>query len=397
MAINNVGQIVGEYLGANGSPNQPFLFSNGTFTNLPIPAGAVAFSPKGINDAGQIVGLTYGNGFYNQQGFTYIGGTYTPFNDPLANGPNQFTVPMAINDLGQIVGEYIDSNGVVQAFLATPVVPDPSPAVPEPSTWAMMILGFAGLAFVAWRRKKVSRMTCPTYVAVFLFFVFGGVSNQAASASSLIALGGGTIEDSITGATWLSLSTTAGQSYVSVSSQIIDPSSPLFGYRYATGGEIETLWTDAGVTDTGGTFYPQNIAEKLAFIDLFGSTWNPDPYRAGVRGMPMKGTPSDTTVPLYDVLVELPGSDYNRGGVTYTGTFREGTLQTDQSIGSYLVENLQLTPVSPTPPGDGSGGFVPPPVNAVPEPSTWAMMIIGFLGLGWMAYRRRGSTNLRLA
>jgi hypothetical protein len=35
-------------------------------------------------------------------------------------------------------------------------------------------------------------------------------------------------------------------------------------------------------------------------------------------------------------------------------------------------------------------------VSAVPEPSTWAMMIIGFLGLGWMAYRRRGST-LRFA
>jgi hypothetical protein len=26
---------------------------------------------------------------------------------------------------------------------------------------------------------------------------------------------------------------------------------------------------------------------------------------------------------------------------------------------------------------------------AVPEPSTWAMMILGFFGLGWMAYRRR--------
>jgi hypothetical protein len=26
---------------------------------------------------------------------------------------------------------------------------------------------------------------------------------------------------------------------------------------------------------------------------------------------------------------------------------------------------------------------------AVPEPSTWAMMIIGFLGLGWLSYRQR--------
>jgi hypothetical protein len=28
-------------------------------------------------------------------------------------------------------------------------------------------------------------------------------------------------------------------------------------------------------------------------------------------------------------------------------------------------------------------------VPAVPEPSTWAMMILGFLGLGFLAYRRK--------
>jgi hypothetical protein len=35
-------------------------------------------------------------------------------------------------------------------------------------------------------------------------------------------------------------------------------------------------------------------------------------------------------------------------------------------------------------------------VGGVPEPSTWAMMILGFCGLGLMAYRRRGNA-LRLA
>jgi hypothetical protein len=28
-------------------------------------------------------------------------------------------------------------------------------------------------------------------------------------------------------------------------------------------------------------------------------------------------------------------------------------------------------------------------VSAVPEPSTWAMMLLGFAGVGFMAYRRR--------
>lgn len=34
---------------------------------------------------------------------------------------------------------------------------------------------------------------------------------------------------------------------------------------------------------------------------------------------------------------------------------------------------------------------------AVPEPSTWAMMILGFAGVGFLAYRRRSQHSLRLA
>lgn len=34
---------------------------------------------------------------------------------------------------------------------------------------------------------------------------------------------------------------------------------------------------------------------------------------------------------------------------------------------------------------------------AVPEPSTWAMMLLGFFGVGFMAYRRRGHAAARLA
>jgi hypothetical protein len=34
--------------------------------------------------------------------------------------------------------------------------------------------------------------------------------------------------------------------------------------------------------------------------------------------------------------------------------------------------------------------------SAVPEPSTWAMMILGFAGVGFMAYRRRADGALRI-
>jgi hypothetical protein len=35
--------------------------------------------------------------------------------------------------------------------------------------------------------------------------------------------------------------------------------------------------------------------------------------------------------------------------------------------------------------------------SAAPEPSTWAMMIIGFAGIGFMAYRRKSKPALMAA
>jgi hypothetical protein len=42
---------------------------------------------------------------------------------------------------------------------------------------------------------------------------------------------------------------------------------------------------------------------------------------------------------------------------------------------------------------DNSGSFAVN-VSAVPEPSTWAMMILGFFGVGFMAYRRKSRSAL---
>jgi hypothetical protein len=43
--------------------------------------------------------------------------------------------------------------------------------------------------------------------------------------------------------------------------------------------------------------------------------------------------------------------------------------------------------VFPTSSGDVT--FSVEEIAAVPEPSTWAMMILGFCGLGFMAYRKK--------
>jgi hypothetical protein len=41
--------------------------------------------------------------------------------------------------------------------------------------------------------------------------------------------------------------------------------------------------------------------------------------------------------------------------------------------------------------GAVSGAFA---ISAVPEPSTWAMMLLGFVGLGFVAHRRRNQLSL---
>ena len=45
---------------------------------------------------------------------------------------------------------------------------------------------------------------------------------------------------------------------------------------------------------------------------------------------------------------------------------------------------------------DNSGSFTVN-VSSVPEPATWAMMILGFMGVGFMAYRRKTRSAFRIA
>jgi hypothetical protein len=61
--------------------------------------------------------------------------------------------------------------------------------------------------------------------------------------------------------------------------------------------------------------------------------------------------------------------------------------------GQSFFVNVFFGPDPPNPTATFSfiDSFSPIPTSAVPEPSTWAMMILGFLGIGFMTYRRRES------
>lgn len=61
---------------------------------------------------------------------------------------------------------------------------------------------------------------------------------------------------------------------------------------------------------------------------------------------------------------------------------------------------LAVNDVSPFSVGFGNsitGEITVTSVSAVPEPATWAMMLLGFSGVGFLAYRRRSGAAIRIA
>jgi probable HAF family extracellular repeat protein len=100
-AINNAGQVVGYTYAASG-PNQPFLWSNGTLTNL-ATLGGTAGEAFGINSSGQVVGQSNIAGDAYHHATLWSAGTITDlgtFNNICCFNSRA----NAINDTGQIVG-----------------------------------------------------------------------------------------------------------------------------------------------------------------------------------------------------------------------------------------------------------------------------------------------------
>jgi hypothetical protein len=89
------------------------------------------------------------------------------------------------------------------------------------------------------------------------------------------------------------------------------------------------------------------------------------------------------------------------------GTIPDGSLSfLGVDFGSDVISRVRIT-IGNTALGSIEGGGVDlvvlddflygEPVAAVPEPSTWAMMILGFAGIGFMAYRRKSKSALMAA
>jgi len=99
IGIDDRGRIVGDYTEADGSIHG-YLWAKGRFvTGIDGPEGTGA-TITGLNDRGQMVGVYQPLGAVGLEGFLLDDGIYRTIKDPRL----AFTVPLDINDRGQIAG-----------------------------------------------------------------------------------------------------------------------------------------------------------------------------------------------------------------------------------------------------------------------------------------------------
>jgi len=151
--INNAGQVVGESNLAGDTLIHATLWNGTSATDLGTLGGAHS-SARAINSAGQVVGYSYINALNSDQHATLWNGTSViDLNSLLdANAVSAGWVlrdATGINDSGWITGNAVNTvTGDEHAFLLT--------AVPEPESYAMMLVGLGIVGAVARRRRSVS-------------------------------------------------------------------------------------------------------------------------------------------------------------------------------------------------------------------------------------------------
>jgi len=144
-------------------------------------------------------------------------------------------------------------------------------------------------------------------------------------------------------------------------------------------------WVDTGVTLSAGQTYNFSVVDPAttwsAGSDLpysRSSTANGiDPVASGYGQWTEYGFTAN-----YGALVGELGSTYFLIGTSLTATGLSGDLKVGYWDSYY---------------GDNSGAQTLTISAAVPEPATWAMMISGFMGVGFLAYRRKSNHSFRLA
>lgn len=141
--INDVNWISGYYVDSTNNTHG-FVDEGGSYITYDVPGALFGTAIYGINNAGDFVGyFADGSGFH---AFVDSDGSISKLTIPDATGA---TVAYGINNSGSVVGSFNDASGT-HGFLATPAF-----AVPEPSTWLLMIIGFGGVGGALRKGERV--------------------------------------------------------------------------------------------------------------------------------------------------------------------------------------------------------------------------------------------------
>jgi probable HAF family extracellular repeat protein len=105
--INDQGDVVGSYRDAAGATHGFLLNSSGLSTL--DPPGSIFTLAFGINDRGQIVG-EYDSGTGSIHGFLFENGTFTNIDQRVLPDGFDFTEALGINNRGEIAGDFFDPN-----------------------------------------------------------------------------------------------------------------------------------------------------------------------------------------------------------------------------------------------------------------------------------------------
>jgi probable HAF family extracellular repeat protein len=162
--INNNGQVIGISFLAGDAVLHGFIWQKGVMKDLgSLRPDDFGVFPQDINNRGEVVGWSCGPSepnLFGCDGFLWRNGVMTDLNNLLTQ-PTTLEICCAnsINDSGDIVAAAFDPNfhnGVdaQPIFLEDP----PVASVPEPSTWAMMLMGLAGLGYASFRRSAKPRL-----------------------------------------------------------------------------------------------------------------------------------------------------------------------------------------------------------------------------------------------
>jgi hypothetical protein len=201
----------------------------------------------------------------------------------------------------------------------------------------------------------------------------GGCGTSSSNTVTVTELGGGVID--------ISVSLASGFNFVSTG--FPNGGNGLAGFGFGLTSTFtpisfiqgSTVWSTNGWTPSSGTTTnPQSISGASLQFDGAGTfsngyamDWNPG-----------SSTPDGQTL---DFHISAAGLTLSSFAANSTGSFFVADVLGTNSAGARNTGIIDFTLQT----------------SAVPEPSTWAMMIVAFVGVGFMAYRRKGQASFRLA